>query len=171
MDSYAKSHYSVIPKNVQCQHSSYHYYNHVKNVGSILCMDTHRIALSSERWSSEKSKNDLYAVNQKSKSKPLAKTIPGRYILGELALFNRLPLLKPKHVVIKGVTWQSRFGESHPGLAIFPETFKGIVPVEIATNEMLCHYGAVIADHNEKEVCFYYFLCLSIAIYNSYLYY
>ena len=154
MDSYTKSHNSVKPKNVQRQHSPYSYDSHVQNV---IRIETHRIALSTERWPSDikKSKKDRYAVKDKSKSKALAKTMPGRYILSELALLNRMPLLKPKHVVIKGVIWQSGFGESHPGWAIFPETFQGIVPVERATNELLCHYGAFIADYNKKEVGFH----------------
>jgi Ca2+-binding EF-hand superfamily protein len=81
--------------------------------------------------------------------------VPGEYALIDLACFNDLPPIEPKHVVAK-VTWIKSTVPGKSGRAIFPPDFDGRLPTVIATNENLAYYGASLADHNQLKVSLLY---------------
>jgi Ca2+-binding EF-hand superfamily protein len=80
--------------------------------------------------------------------------VPGEYSLVDLACFNDLPPITPKHAVIKNFEWVSAKGKS--GRAIFPAEFDGKLPIEIATQEHLSYYGASLAESNQVKVSLLY---------------
>jgi Ca2+-binding EF-hand superfamily protein len=86
----------------------------------------------------------------------VADVVPGEYSLVDLACFNDLPPITPKHVVIKGVKWESGTAAGKSGKVIFPTKFDGRIPIEIATQEHLSYYGASLADSNQVKVSLLY---------------
>ena len=86
----------------------------------------------------------------------VADVVPGSYNLLDLALFNDLPPIIPKHVSIKGVLWNSSHVQGKSGRVVFPADFDGKIPVDVATNDHLAYYGATLATSNQMQVSLLY---------------
>ena len=81
--------------------------------------------------------------------------VPGKYTLLDLACFNDLEPIIPKHIMVK-VDWIPSGLPGRSGRAVFPTDFDGVLPTEIATNEHLAYYGCTLADKNQLEVSLLY---------------
>ncbi len=92
----------------------------------------------------------------KGESGIVADIVPGKYSLLDLACFEDLPPLEPKHAVVKGVKWQKSSTPGKSGKVLFPDDFDFKIPVDIATNEHLRYYGASLADQNGEQVALLY---------------
>ena len=86
----------------------------------------------------------------------VADVVPGSYNLIDLAMFNDLPPITPKHVAVKDVVWNSSSVPNRSGRVIFPPDFDGKIPVEVATNEHLAYYDATLATGNQLQVSLLY---------------
>ena len=94
----------------------------------------------------------------------VADVVPGHYNLVDLACFNDLPPITPKHAVVKGVRWSKSDIQGKSGRVYFPADFDGEIPVDIATNEHLAYYEATLASGNQLKVNFHVFSCMSIHV-------
>ena len=86
----------------------------------------------------------------------VADVVPGSYNLIDLAMFNDLPPITPKHVAVKGVSWNSSSIPNRSGRVVFPPDFDGKIPVEVATNEHLAYYDSTLATGNQLQVSLLY---------------
>ena len=86
----------------------------------------------------------------------VADVVPGSYNLIDLAMFNDLPPITPKHVAVKDVVWNSSSVPNRSGRVIFPPDFDGKIPVDVATNEHLAYYDATLATGNQLQVSLLY---------------
>ena len=84
----------------------------------------------------------------------VADVLPGEYTLLDLACFNDLPPIVPRHAEIKGVQWITSTVPGVSGKLLFPESFNGVLPVDIATSEHLAYYKCSLADSNQIKVSF-----------------
>ena len=82
--------------------------------------------------------------------------MPGQYSLLDLACFNDLPPITPKHAVIKDVRWNSSGLKDVSGRIVFPHSVDTTIPVEIATNEHLAYYDCTLATGNQMQVSLLY---------------
>lgn len=85
----------------------------------------------------------------------VADVVPGQYDLLDLACFNDLPPVLPKHIKVKA-TWVSSTISGKSGRCMFPPDFDAVLPVEIATNAHLAFYGASLADGQQLKVSLLY---------------
>ena len=81
---------------------------------------------------------------------------PGKYSLIDLACFSDLDPLEPRHATVQGVRWISSTVNNKPGQLIFPSTFGGRIPTEVATSELLRYYECTIADANQEKISLIY---------------
>ena len=81
--------------------------------------------------------------------------VPGTYNLLDLACFNDLPPIEPKHIAVP-VQWIQSASSDCLGRAVFPNDFNGMIPSEIATGEHLAYYGCTLADGNQLQVSLLY---------------
>jgi len=81
--------------------------------------------------------------------------VPGEYALIDLACFNDLPPIEPRHVTAK-VTWIKSTVPGKSGRLLFSNDFEEKLPTVIATNETLSYYGASLADQNQLKVSLLY---------------
>ena len=82
--------------------------------------------------------------------------MPAQYSLLDLACFNDLPPITPKHAVIKDVRWNSSGLPGVSGRIVFPHSVDTTIPVEIATNEHLAYYDCTLATGNQMQVSLLY---------------
>ena len=82
--------------------------------------------------------------------------MPGQYTLLDLACFNDLPPITPKHAVIKNVSWISSGVPGVSGRIVFLDSGDTTVPVDIATNEHLAYYDCSLATGNQMQVSLLY---------------
>lgn len=82
--------------------------------------------------------------------------MPGQYSLLDLACFNDLPPITPKHAVIKDVRWTSSGVPGVSGRLVFLNCVDTTIPVEIATNEHLAYYDCTLATGNQMQVSLFY---------------
>jgi Ca2+-binding EF-hand superfamily protein len=85
----------------------------------------------------------------------VADVVPGEYDLLELACFNDLPPIIPKHVVVKA-TWTPSTVPGKSGRCLFPTDFDGVLPIEVATNGHLAYYGASLVDGQQLKISLLY---------------
>ena len=81
----------------------------------------------------------------------VADVLPGQYSLVDLACYTDLPPITPRYAEIENVCWIKSPPKGH-GKVIFPPSFDGHLPVDIATTEHLRYYGASLADSTQVEV-------------------
>ena len=86
----------------------------------------------------------------------VADVLPGECTLLDLACFNDLPPIVPHHVVIKGVQWITSTVPGVSGKLLFPESFNGVLPVDVATNKHLAYYRCSLADSNQIKVSIFH---------------
>ena len=95
-------------------------------------------------------------IVMKGKSGIISDVLPGDYNLVDLAAFSDLPPLIPVHAHLQGVTWESSSNPDDHGRIIFPADFDGVVPVSLATTELLRYYGCSLADSDTIKVSLMY---------------
>ena len=82
--------------------------------------------------------------------------LPGEYALLELACFNDLPPIVPKHTVITDIQWLKSPDPSTSGRILFPPDFNRKIATDLATSETLAFYGCSLADGNQLKVSLLY---------------